>query len=300
MQAIHQTLEQFRSLEISLLSERQRAASQAEEKSLYMAELTAVLAIVCAILGTFLTLRDQNQERINRIRSQLEHVSRLNTIGEYAAMLSHEIAQPLSATGNYLDAAKRFLCQGDDASAREAIGALGLASKQVHSAGEVLRHLRTFIAKKDSEITVETAGGLIEEAIELLALSRQDVLIERLFDEPAAPAVRVDRVQIIQVLINLMRNAMQAMDARERRELRCAAAAEGEAAVRFTIGDNGPGLSPEEAARLFEPFASSKKGGMGVGLSICHTIVSAHGGRIWAEVNASGGATFHFTLPQAR
>jgi two-component system sensor kinase FixL len=180
--------------------------------------------------------------------------------------------------------------------------ALGKAAGQVERASQILRRLRTFIRKGEPEFAPEDIAKLIEEgsAIALVGARERGITV-RLQTAARLPAVLVDKIQIQQVIVNLMRNAVEAMEQSPCRELtlEAALAAEGGAVV-VRIVDTGPGLAPDVANRLFQPFVTTKPQGMGVGLSICRSIVEGHGGTLVAEANPGGGTVFAFTLPLAR
>jgi two-component system, LuxR family, sensor kinase FixL len=171
------------------------------------------------------------------------------------------------------------------------------AADQALRAGDVIRHLREFVARGESERHVENLPKLVEEAsaLSLVGAKEQGVRVVFQFD-PNAPYVLADRIQIQQVLLNLIRNALEAMQEGLRRELKITTSLVDDGHVELIVADTGPGLAPEVAAQLFQPFVTTKKHGMGVGLSICRTIVEAHGGKIWADSKQGEGTIFHFTL----
>ena len=248
------------------------------------------------------TERQETKERLQELQSELLHVSRLSTMGQMAATLAHELNQPLTATINYLRACQRLLDAPGGPDLERVRQALSLAAEQTLRSGQIIRRLRDFVARGETERRPESAAKLVEEAsaLALVGVKEHGVRV-RLGLAPEAPHVLADRVQVQQVLLNLIRNAIEAMRAAERRELALdvAPAPADEAAVLFSVADTGPGLAPEVAAQLFQPFVTTKAQGLGMGLSICRTIIEAHGGRIWAEPNPGGGTVFRFTLPAA-
>jgi two-component system, LuxR family, sensor kinase FixL len=247
-----------------------------------------------------LTDRQQTETRLQELQSELVHVSRLTAMGEMASALAHELNQPLSAIANYLRGARRLLAKDDPASLPRLTEALDKAADQAMRAGDVIHRLRDFIGRGETERRVESLSKLVEEAsaLALVGVKQLGVRVTMKFD-PEADLVVADRVQIQQVVINLMRNAVDAMRGLSPAELGVRAnLRNGEFAV-VSVSDTGSGIAEEVRERLFEPFMTTKKEGMGVGLSICRTIVEAHGGAIWAENNPGGGATFAFTLPLA-
>ncbi|WP_424138697.1 PAS domain S-box protein [Roseomonas chloroacetimidivorans] len=256
-----------------------------------------------------LTERQESERRLQELQSELLHVSRVSAAGEMASALAHELNQPLTAIASSVKAALR-MAQAAPAGANSgpalperAVEAMERAVGQSLRAGQIVRRLREFVAKGEADRQLETLPSLIEEASALGLVGARQRGVQVTFNLPRdLPPVLVDRIQIQQVLLNLMRNAVEAMteeEGSERRELVVAAVPRGAEEVELAVADTGPGLSPHVAARLFEPFVSTKPSGMGVGLSICRSIVEAHGGRLWAEPNPGGGTVFRLTLPAA-
>jgi len=244
-----------------------------------------------------LTERQQTEARLQELQSELVHISRLTAMGEMASTLAHELNQPLSAISNYLKGSRRLL-EGETGERPEMMrDALEKAADQAMRAGQIIRRLRDFVSRGESERRVENITKLVEEASALALVGVKDRGIRVTFQfDPAVELVLADRVQIQQVLLNLIRNAMDAMEATQARDLAISVApAEGNL-VRVSVADSGSGIEPEVAEQLFQPFVTTKRHGMGVGLSISRTIVEAHGGRIWVEPNPGGGTIFHFTL----
>ncbi len=243
-----------------------------------------------------LTERQQTDRRLQELQDGLLHVSRLRSMGQMAAALAHELNQPLTATANYVRAALRLIDQAEPNLPR-ARQAMNLAAEQTLRSGEIIRRLRTFVARGEVARRPESVAKLIEEASALALVGAKDHGIKVLISiDPDLPNAVVDRVQIQQVLLNLIRNAMEAMEGCEVRELSVGSIVE-DGAVLVSVADTGGGIAPEIEARLFQPFVTTKSAGMGIGLSVCRTIVEAHGGRIWVERNAAGGSAFRFTLP---
>ena len=248
------------------------------------------------------TERQETEARLQELQAELLHVSRLSAMGQMAATLAHELNQPLTATTNYLRACQRMLDtaeQGGTPDLARIRQAVALAAEQTLRSGQIIRRLREFVARGETEMRPESAAKLAEEAsaLALVGVKERGVKVHLQTDR-RAPQVFVDRVQVQQVLLNLIRNAIEAMAEATRRELTISVTPK-EDMVMFGVADTGPGLAPEVAAQLFQPFVTTKREGMGIGLSICRTIVEAHGGRIWMEPNPEGGTVFRFTLPAA-
>jgi len=244
-----------------------------------------------------LTERQATHARLQELQSELVHTSRITAMGELASALAHELNQPLSAITNYLRGAERLL-EGPEPDVERLRDPVSKAAAQALRAGDVIRRLRDFVATGENERHVESLSKVIEEslALALVGVKSSDVRVQKERGY-AADLVFADKVQIQQVLLNLIRNAFEAMAGAPRRELTISTHTgdNGEALVR--VADTGPGIGPALAERLFEPFMTTKRTGMGVGLSICRTIIDAHGGRIWIEDTPGGGATFAFTIP---
>jgi two-component system, LuxR family, sensor kinase FixL len=245
-----------------------------------------------------LTEREESAARLQEIQGELARLARLNELGEMASTLAHELNQPLSAIANYVQGCARLLRDMDDSVASKMRGALEETARQSLRAGQIIRHLREFVTKGETEKAPENIRMLVEEAGALALVGSRERGIRSVFDfVPGAETVMVDRIQIQQVLINLMRNAMEAMRDSDRRELIVRTEPAGHGEIAVVVEDSGPGIADELALQLFKPFVTSKPGGMGVGLSISKRIVEAHGGDISVSRNAVGGATFRFTLP---
>jgi two-component system sensor kinase FixL len=237
------------------------------------------------------------EARLEQLRSELIHVSRLSAMGTMASTLAHELNQPLTAIATYSEAVGELL-DGPDAPDSEMLREIFTdVAAQSMRAGAIVRRLREFVARGEVSKTVENLPSLINEASALALVGTREKGIAAQFDyAPEATPVFVDRVQIQQVLINLMRNAVEAMEECPVRKLRISTALLDKDTVQVTIADTGPGIAPEIREKLFEAFASTKSNGMGLGLSICRTIIEAHGGRIRASDAEGGGTAFQFTL----
>ena len=248
-----------------------------------------------------LSERQKTESRLQELQSELVHISRLTAMGEMASTLAHELNQPLSAISNYLKGSRRLIDAQTDERSTMMRDALDKAAEQAIRAGQIIRRLRDFVARGESERRVESITKLVEEASALALVGAKDQAIRVRFRfDPLVDLVLADKIQIQQVLLNLMRNAVEAMHDSAKRELLLAAAPADNDMIRVTVADTGSGIAPEIVAQLFQPFITTKQQGMGVGLSICRTIVESHGGQIWAEPNPGGGTVFHFTLKGVR
>jgi two-component system sensor kinase FixL len=244
-----------------------------------------------------LSERQKTEARLQELQSELVHISRLTAMGEMASALAHELNQPLSAIANYMKGSRRLLEGKTDEHSGMVRDAMEKAAEQSLRAGQIIRRLRDFVARGESERRVESIKKLVEEASALALVGAKDQGVRVLFRlDPDVDMVLADKVQIQQVILNLMRNAIEAMELSARRELILSIAPAGSGMVDISVADTGSGIAEDVMPHLFQPFITSKRHGMGVGLSISRTIIEGHGGRIWAEPNAGGGTVFHFTL----
>jgi two-component system sensor kinase FixL len=245
-----------------------------------------------------LTEQQAAKRRIQDLQAELLHASRLSVMGQMASTMAHELNQPLTAVMNYLEAA-RHLLEGGPQSAERIDGLISRAVAQAERAGDVIRRLRQFVRKGETERRCESLNKLVEEALALALVGARQSGVRVILDlAHGLPPVLVDGVQIQQVVLNLVRNAIEAMEAVERRELNIATRAiAGEETAEVRVADSGPGIASEIADRLFQPFVSTKKNGMGLGLSICREIIEAHQGRLGVGPAPSGGTVFWLTLP---
>lgn len=248
-----------------------------------------------------ITQRQKVERRLQDLQSELAHVGRVSEMASFASSLAHELNQPLTAIANYCEAARDLIGGGADDETLETVReALDEAAKESVRAGQIVRRLRNFISRGETEQRVESLARLITEANALaLVGSREHGIEVQVQLDPDADLVFVDRIQIQQVLTNLIRNAIDAMIDSSQRSLVIRTVAEPDEFVTVTVEDTGPGISESVAAELFQPFVTSKSSGMGIGLSICRTIVESHGGRIWFDMRQGGGTAFYFTLPSA-
>ncbi|WP_233284878.1 MULTISPECIES: PAS domain S-box protein [unclassified Agrobacterium] len=245
-----------------------------------------------------LTEREESAARLQEIQTELARLARLNEMGEMASTLAHELNQPLSAIANYVHGCARMLQGSEDARDRQLHEALREAGEQSVRAGQIIRHLREFVTKGETEKLPHKLRQLAEEAGALALVGSREKGVRSVFDFAAGgDMVMVDRIQIQQVLTNLMRNAVEAMGDCQKKDLRVSIKPAGHDEVSVVVEDSGPGIPSEIADQLFKPFVTTKAGGMGVGLSISKRIVEAHGGEMTVSRSELGGACFSFTLP---
>lgn len=293
--AVNASLSNFRNTQTAALGQAQERIHLNMQFASWLVLFAGFTAPVFGLFGIRLLRRVKSDSRTRELQMELMHVQRLAIMGETSAMLAHEINQPLTAASNYLAVLRRHLESG---AADKALPFAERISQQIQRAGSILKKLRRFIEKRESEHSLEAPEGLVEDAITLIGTIDDTVVLTTRIGQNL-PRVMVDRVQLQQVLVNLMRNAIEAMAGSTRRDIVLTVQSSNDASVEISLADSGPGLPQEVVERLFQPFVSTKTSGMGVGLSICHSIISQHGGRIWAEPNPGGGTVFHFTLPAA-
>jgi C4-dicarboxylate-specific signal transduction histidine kinase len=248
-----------------------------------------------------ISARRFSELEIARLREHLSHVGRVSTMGQLASALAHEISQPLGAILRNAEAAELIL-QTASPDREELRAILTDICKDDHRAGDVIDRLRGLLKRHDIEMRPLSISELLDE---VAALTRPDAAARQVHLEietaPGLPMVKGDRVHLQQVLLNLLLNAMDAVNdlAAERRVVTVRARLESAQTVEVAVSDRGPGIAADKLANIFEPFFTTKSQGMGMGLPISRTIIEAHRGRIWAENNAGGGATFRFMLPTA-
>lgn len=247
-----------------------------------------------------LTERRRTEAQLQTLQSELVHVSRVSAMGTMASTLAHELNQPITAITNYVETVRDQLADPDPADFPRMREALNESAMEALRAGHIVRRLRDFVARGEVEKTIEQLSTLINEASVLGLMGARENGIEPVFDlAPHALCVLVDKIQIQQVLINLIRNACEAMSDSPERRLIIATKIDQPGFVRVTVSDTGSGIPPAIKDQLFSAFVGTKTKGMGLGLSICRTIVEANGGRIWMEPRAGCGTHFHFTLAKA-
>lgn len=246
------------------------------------------------------TMRAQEEhERLRQLESDLAHVNRLSMMGVLAASLAHEVKQPIATARNNARAALNFLAKKppDLVEVREALGCIvGDADR----AGDIIDRIRAHVKKAPPRKDRFDLNEAVTEVVELArsAITRHGVSLQL---RPAEElfAVQGDRVQLQQVILNLILNAIEAMSSVDGPRELLISTEQREANGLVSVRDSGPGIDPERLEHVFEAFYTTKSNGVGIGLSICRSIIDAHGGRLWIEANKPRGATFHFTVPSA-
>ncbi|WP_048649298.1 two-component system sensor histidine kinase NtrB [Nitratireductor soli] len=251
-----------------------------------------------------LTERAESEAEMEAVQAELARLARLNELGEMASTLAHELNQPLSAIANYAQGCSRLLKDLDHPVAGRMRDALEETARQSLRAGQIIRHLREFVTRGETEKQPEDIQKLVEEAAALALVGSRELGVRTVFEfQPDLGMVMVDRVQIQQIVINLIRNAMEAMRDSQTRELLVKVSldggdrGDGTGAIAIDVSDTGSGVPVEIAENLFKPFVSTKRGGMGVGLAISKRIAEAHGGSLNLLGSSSAGTTLRVSLP---
>ena len=246
-----------------------------------------------------LTERKNAADALRALQMDLAHANRLATMGQLAASIAHEVNQPIGASRNNAHAALRFLA-GDPPDLAEVREALECVVNETYLAGDIISRIRDQIQKVPPRMEGVDLNDAIEEVIALVRgeLSKNRVSVSTQFAEGLS-LVHGDRVQLQQVMLNLVLNAIEAMASidGEVRELVISTDSSPSEGPVVTVGDSGPGVAPEDRERIFDSFHTTKASGVGIGLSICRSIVNSHGGRLWADAHQPRGAIFRFTLP---
>jgi PAS domain S-box-containing protein len=255
------------------------------------------------MLGVLLdiTERKQAEAEVQQHRQELAHVSRVSIMGELSASMAHELNQPLTAILTNAQAAQRFMASGK-ADMNEFREILKDIAHDTTRARDVIRHLRALVKKSESDFTHLDIGETIREVVGFLHGDRVARNVRVVLElATGLPPVCGDRIQLQQVMINLLLNAFDALTNTPvpERSVVVATVLDSSQLIHITVRDNGTGIPADKLHALFEPFYTTKSEGMGMGLTVSRSIIEAHRGRIWAENNSEGGATFHITLPVA-
>jgi C4-dicarboxylate-specific signal transduction histidine kinase len=258
---------------------------------------TAELKHANARLRAEMVERERASAQLQEFRLELLHAARLSTTGHLAEALAHELNQPLTAIHNSVKAVRRLIVSGAEERTQTVLDILDEAAKQALRAGQIIRRLREFVTRGETDKRIEDVTAMIEEAC-ALALTGPNLLgVDMQFSPVSGPTyVLANRTQIQQVLVNLIQNALEAIASCEHRAIHIGMSLLDHGLVEISVADTGSGLAADVVHRLFEPFVSTKQKGMGLGLSISRSIVEAHGGKIHAEPNPGGGTIFRFTI----
>ena len=239
-----------------------------------------------------LSERQLTEKRLQDLQSELLHVSRLSAMGEMAAALAHELNQPLTAVINWTQAARRLLDTRTETDWTKALGFMDNSIEQASRAGQIIRRLRNFVSKGESEPRHEAPNPIIEEAIALALVGARERSVRVTLDLGSdLPTVLADKVQIQQVMINLVRNAIEALAEVPAGRIALSARRHPDGRVIVAVADNGPGIAAEQRDRIFVPFFTTKRQGSGVGLTLVRQIATAHGATVDVGPTPGGGAT---------
>jgi len=242
------------------------------------------------------TDRARREGEIQVLQKELLHATRLTSAGQLSAALAHELNQPLTAILNYASALAEMIDWNKAPNGKltkEIIEKIGV---QTERAAEIIRRIRGFVEKREPKRGLEDLNKIVEDSIGLGLAGMTDIKLSLKLARDL-PAIMIDKVQIQQVMINLLRNAAESMQFSETRKLTVTTARDGKDHVCMIIADTGAGIPESIRKRLFEPFVTTKDNGLGIGLSVCRTIIEAHQGRLWAESREGEGTVFRFRLP---
>lgn len=240
----------------------------------------------------------QAERQIHQLQTNLLQATRASAMGEMSSGLAHELNQPISAIMSYIDAALHLLDQGGGKEAERLREMLGKAAAQSRRAGQIVHHLRRFVMTGETEKAEEDLNMVIQDALAMALIGGAGKgPAVRLELGANLPRALLDRVQIQQVVINLLKNGIEALSGVAHGAICVGSRRHDETFLEVTVRDNGPGIDSEIVDRLFHPFVTTKARGMGIGLSLCRSIIESHGGRIWVSPEARGGTRFTFTVP---
>ena len=245
-------------------------------------------------IGIWLDVTDNKVFEV--IRAEMEHVGRLNIAGEMASGLAHELSQPLSAASNYLSVGLSLMMEQDWDKDR-LLKAVICAHAQTERAGGIINHLKAIVSKRQQERTMLDINTLIRDTVQFMGFEIRQHSVSVIKDFYTLPLTLVNKIEIEQVLINLIKNAIDSMDAAPLRVLRITTRVIESDFILVLVSDTGKGIVPDELDKIFNPFQTSKKDGLGLGLPICRSLIESYGGQIWAEQRGDEGAEFYFTLP---
>ena len=245
-----------------------------------------------------MTIETQQQSKYEKLQLNHFHLSRVSAMDQMGAAIAHELNQPLSAVMNYLEAGTTILRQGKDGFEAVLEEIMRKSAVQADRASKILSNLRQFIETGDVDKSVHDLETVILTAIDLVRPSLNNFGVTLTTHIPAdLPHVLISDLQIQQVLVNLLRNASEALEQSLQKHITVSCNVNTKGHVKVGVIDTGMGMSEEQFEKLYEPFATNKSGGLGVGLSISQSIIAGHGGRIWAEQNTPQGTKFYFTVP---
>lgn len=246
------------------------------------------------------TDKQASAHRISEMQAELTSFSRLSAVGTMAAAMAHELNQPLTAVANYLEAARDLLDTPDEETIHMVQDALDAAAKQSIRAGQIVRRLRDYVSRGELDLMPASLSEIVNDAASLSKIGIEGPLARIIVRMPGdLPTILADRVQLRQVVVNLIKNAAEALTETENPQVWVEAEQTGEERVTLCVRDNGPGFSADAINTIFDPFKTSKPGGMGLGLSICQTIVEAHGSTLKLVSGPNESARFEFNLPVA-